>query len=280
MPKEAKIRKPRPRAWFSIMSEESLNFQTETDSIDKSARMRQQLRKVAEQKNPAFASKYTQSLLLVGLVIILAIILFVVFGPADIKNLGLLGKRQESQKSFAYSLSAPRAKDLVVSPAGSCDANGKRNYSFGWFSTANLPNVEEGKQLYFKFAVKNASGDWEYSEGEGFFYKQLEAGKTGSILYQYKLAAGVNAPGEKFTGETFSEPVTFAATCVKEAVGCLPYGDVNFDGKRDSADVSLVKKHIVSPSLLDLQIFAADANRDGNVDSADATVISEKKCTS
>lgn len=248
--------------------------------IDKSAQEKQQLKKVADWKNPAFSSKYSQSLLLAGLVLVLAVILFVVFGPADIKNLGLLGKRQEAQKSFAYSLDAPRAKDLVVSPAGSCDANGKRNYSFGWFSTANLPKVEEGKQLYFKFAIKGSSGDWEYSEGEGFLYKSLDAGKGGPVLYQYKLAAGVNAPGEKFTGEYFSEPVTFAATCAKEAVGCLPYGDVNLDGRKDNVDVSLVRKHIASPSLLDVQVLAADANRDGNVDTADATFISEKKCTS
>jgi len=237
---------------------------------------------VADWKNPAFSSTYSQSLFLAGLVLILAVILFVVFGPANIKNLGFLGKRQEAQKSFAYSLDAPRAKDLVVSPAGSCDANGKRNYSFGWFSTANLPKAEEGKQLYLKFAVKNASsGDWEYGEGEGFLYKQLDAVKTGPILYQYKLAAGVNAPGEKFTGETFSEPVTFAATCAKEAALCLPYGDVNLDGGKDKNDSALVTRYIANnSSLTGPQAFAADANRDGNVDSADAAFISGKKCTS
>ena|GEM_PF-4795226 len=238
---------------------------------------------MAEQKSSILSSKYNQSLLLVGLVLVLAVILFVVFGPVDINNLGQVGKRQEKQQSFAYALEVPSPRDLVVSAAGNCDAAGNRSYSFGWFASGNLPKVEKDKELYFRFAIRSASsGDWEYAEGSGFLYKLLPAGENGkSVLYQYRLATGVNTADEKFESDLYSEPVTFAASCKKEAALCLPYGDVDLDGDKDKSDLSLINKYISDPgSLSSPQLIAADANRDGQINFADVEFVSANKCSS
>ncbi|MGN1131842.1 MAG: starch-binding protein, partial [Ruminococcus sp.] len=76
------------------------------------------------------------------------------------------------------------------------------------------------------------------------------------------------------TSTTKPTTTTTSSTQPTTTVQTYYYGDINFDGKIDIRDVSLVQKSISSHiTLNDIQKRAADVNGDGYLDISDATLI-------
>lgn len=91
----------------------------------------------------------------------------------------------------------------------------------------------------------------------------------------YSIAV-VNADGSPCTGlvGTGCKVRLLSGSSIAKEYTVILYGDANGDGKINSADVTIIKRHLLQMNLMTpLSISAADASHDGKVNSADLTYI-------
>lgn len=220
--------------------------------------------------------KDSSAFLLFALLLVAALFLLIAFGPFKADNFGLLGKKQETQQSEAAGI-APSFKPLIVTGRGSCDSRGTRNYYIG-FITLLPTDITYSKQIIFsykKFSDTNWTErvvDWK---GDAYTTADFYAA-GGPTIYNFRYAVIESKANPGGTTTPFSDKISVAVTCNTSGLSyCLPFGDVNQNGYRDSADANLVLRYVskIPPAPTPDQAHAADVTRDGKIDSVDSLKI-------
>ncbi|MBI4037589.1 hypothetical protein HY382_00915 [Candidatus Curtissbacteria bacterium] len=215
-------------------------------------------------KRATAKAKANNSLFILALLVILAIILLVVFGPAKIKNLGQLSQRQEKQESEAALPTAdpPKMRYLVARPLSLCDSRSRKEFEFNIY-----PNDLSVGSLIFQYKLSD-NPSWIDVSGR----VHLIAGNT------YDMRA-------RFYNSGWSDSVWFRVACKGVQQGCFfPHGDARPDGTIDSVDALYILKLVslgepVGNEQLKIQ---NDADGDDKVTSKDAqkvlTWVSNGRC--
>jgi len=101
----------------------------------------------------------------------------------------------------------------------------------------------------------------------------ITAGLTAPAGYSIAIVNADGSPCTGLVGTGCKVRLLSGSSIVKEYTVIL-YGDANGDGKINSADVTIIKRHLLQMNLMTpLSVSAADASHDGKVNSADLTYI-------
>ncbi len=121
---------------------------------------------------------------------------------------------------------------------------------------------------------KSTKGDWEYY---GVLRGAREAGCPLYYLIEHSFHTNERAALWLLDDDNLKSLATAEALVIARYFGVSKKGDVNYDGKIDSEDMSLIKNAILGNTELDSEQFTrADINSDGRVDMFDYIDIKNK----
>ena len=163
----------------------------------------------------------------------------------------------------------PQTEDETAIPVGK-DGNTEGYYANAVRMGVEATGLESGKQ----YLLLVLSGEGAPTEGNIAYIDQAAAGADGSIrfnAYPSALTTGTYRVYIVGGGSSFSTSNPAATFQVDQK---YTLGDVDNNGKIDSADALLVLQHAVDQiTLTETQQLAANVVKDANIDSADALKI-------
>lgn len=180
----------------------------------------------------------------------------------------------EPVKGGIYNISGsgatliPQTEDETAIPVGK-DGNTEGYYANAVRMGVKATGLESGKQ----YLLLVLSGESAPTEGNIAYIDQAAAGADGSISF--------NAYPSALTAGTYrvyivggSRAFSAGPTATFQVDQKYTLGDVDNNGKIDSADALLVLQHAVDQiTLTETQQLAANVVKDANIDSADALKI-------
>lgn len=180
----------------------------------------------------------------------------------------------EPVKGGIYNISGtaatltPQTEDKTAIPVGK-DGNTEGYYANAVRMGVEATGLEKGKQ----YLLLVLSGEGAPTEGNIAYIDQAAAGADGSISFNaYPSALTTGTYRVYIVGGSRAFSAGPAATFQVDQKYTL--GDVDNNGKIDSADALLVLQHAVDQiTLTETQQLAANVVKDANIDSADALKI-------
>lgn len=180
----------------------------------------------------------------------------------------------EPVKGGIYNISGtgatltPQTEDETAIPVGK-DGNTEGYYANAVRMGVEATGLEKGKQ----YLLLVLSGEGAPTEGNIAYIDQAAAGADGSISFNaYPSALTTGTYRVYIVGGSRAFSAGPAATFQVDQKYTL--GDVDNNGKIDSADALLVLQHAVDQiTLTETQQLAANVVKDANIDSADALKI-------
>lgn len=162
----------------------------------------------------------------------------------------------------------PQTEDETAIPVGK-DGNTEGYYANAVRMGVEATGLESGKQ----YLLLVLSGEGAPTEGNIAYIDQAAAGADGSISFNaYPSALTTGTYRVYIVGGSRAFSAGPAATFQVDQKYTL--GDVDNNGKIDSADALLVLQHAVDQiTLTETQQLAANVVKDANIDSADALKI-------
>lgn len=180
----------------------------------------------------------------------------------------------EPVKGGIYNISGsgatliPQTEDETAIPVGK-DGNTEGYYANAVRMGVKATGLQSGKQ----YLLLVLSGEGAPTEGNIAYIDQAAAGADGSISFNaYPSALTTGTYRVYIVGGSRAFSAGPAATFQVDQKYTL--GDVDNNGKIDSADALLVLQHAVDQiTLTETQQLAANVVKDANIDSADALKI-------
>ncbi|MFZ5988562.1 MAG: dockerin type I domain-containing protein [Bacillota bacterium] len=129
--------------------------------------------------------------------------------------------------------------------------------------------------LYAVYRSDDMAKNWVRVNDDQHQYGSINYAITGDLRVYGRVFVGTNGRGIVY-GEPISGSVTPSPSSTPKPTpsGSGSKGDINIDGRVDSTDYTLLKRHILRiNTLTGNQLINADVNSDGKVDSTDLTLL-------